>query len=303
MRVLGADENGLGPQLGPLVCTAATIEVERYDPDGLAAAGERWGVADSKRSSAFGRMAHAEGVALAVAARQAGGAIGTMEELLGALGLEAPDVLRGICPGGEAQRACWGPPLALPAFGGSAEAGERVLAGFESEGARVVGVKTLPYCAKALNTARTDGLNKLALDLHGFERLILDAATPGEELLAVCGLVGGIRRYGPRFAHLRGARVITETKGLAAYRVPDVGEVRFELSADARHAPVALASMVGKVVRELFMARLNRHYLGIDPNLRAASGYYDPVTRAFVQDTAELRARTGVPDECFLREG
>lgn len=301
MRVIGVDENGLGPWLGPLVCTAATIEVSAYDARQWTQRAERLGIRDSKQSSSFGHMARAEGLALALAERERGEQVTRMEALLETIALESPDVLRSICPGGEAQAACWGPALRLPAFGGEAAEGERTLRAFEAHGARVIGCRTSPLCAKALNQNRTAGRNKLMMDLHGFERLVLASADGAEDVLAVCGLVGGIRAYGPRFAHFQGARTLAESRGLAAYAVPGLGEVRFELSADARHMPVGLASMVGKYMRELFMARSNRHWKERVPALRPASGYHDKVTKALVQATEAARREGDVPDECFFR--
>jgi len=304
MRVIGADENGLGPWLGPLVCTAAAIEVSAYDAAKWTERGESWGICDSKRSSAFGQMAHAEGLALALAERSRGGPVTTMEAALEALALDAPTQLRRICPGGEAERACWGAELSLPAFGGDVGEGRRLLDGFEALGAKVVLCRTSPLCVKGLNQHRAAGRNKLMMDLHGFERLVLACAEGADDdILAICGLVGGIRRYASRFAHFRHASVVEESKGLAVYAVPALGEVRFELSADARHMPVALASMVGKYVRELFMARINRHWRERLPSLRSASGYHDSVTKAFVAATESARRDASVPDECFLREG
>jgi len=247
-------------------------------------------------------MARAEGLALALARRRLGSPVETMERFLSAISLDAPEALRRICPGGEAQAACWGPALLLPAFGGDAAEGERTLSALEASGARVVDCRTSPFCAKALNDGRAQGRNKLMMDLHGFERLVLKCAEGADaDVLAVCGLVGGIRRYRPRFAHFRDARVVEESRGLAVYEVPALGQVRFELSADARHMPVALASMVGKYVRKLFMARLNRHWAERVPDLRPASGYHDSVTQGLVAATELLRRERDVPDECFFR--
>jgi len=106
MRVIGVDENGLGPWLGPLVCTAATIEVSSYDALEWTRRAKLLGIEDSKQSSAFGRMARAEGLALALAERERGEPITTMEALLETIALEPPAALRSICPGGEAQTAC-----------------------------------------------------------------------------------------------------------------------------------------------------------------------------------------------------
>lgn len=49
--------------------------------------------------------------------------------------------------------------------------------------------------------------------------------------------------------------------------------VMFEIEADARRLPTALASMIAKLARELTMARLNRYWCGRMPNLAPTAGY------------------------------
>jgi hypothetical protein len=85
--------------------------------------------------------------------------------------------------------------------------------------------------------------------------------------------------------------------------VPGVGAVRFVVDADDGHLPVALASMVGKYVREVTMERVVRFYRARVPGLPAASGYHDPVTRRFVAGTAGERVALGIVDDCFARRG
>lgn len=75
----------------------------------------------------------------------------------------------------------------------------------------------------------------------------------------------------------------------------------FEVGADQRHLPVAIASMFGKYVRELRVAKVNAFYQMHLPDLRAASGYHDAVTSRFVEATQPLRATLPVRRTCFER--
>jgi hypothetical protein len=59
--------------------------------------------------------------------------------------------------------------------------------------------------------------------------------------------------------------------------------------------------MVGKYVREAMMGRVARHYQRALPGLHGASGYYDPVTTAFIEATRLVRDARSIPDECFER--
>ena len=65
MLVMGVDENGLGPRLGPLVATSVALQIPRYARSALCIRGLALGLTDSKESGGFGRMGFAESVALA----------------------------------------------------------------------------------------------------------------------------------------------------------------------------------------------------------------------------------------------
>ncbi|HYE01625.1 MAG TPA: hypothetical protein VD963_00165 [Phycisphaerales bacterium] len=49
--------------------------------------------------------------------------------------------------------------------------------------------------------------------------------------------------------------------------------VLFMPEAESRHLPVALASMLAKLVRELLMGRFNRYWCGLLPELKPTAGY------------------------------
>jgi ribonuclease HII len=119
----------------------------------------------------------------------------------------------------------------------------------------------------------------------------------------VCGKVGGFGKYGGAFGPLGGrlSTVLEEGRARSAYHFPGVGEIAFVRDADATDLGVAMASMVGKWLREVLMARIVRHYRGEQPALPDASGYHDPVTSAFVEATRLRRAEREVPDRCFER--
>lgn len=305
MIVVGVDENGLGPRLGPLVSTAVAISVQSYDPARLRARARRVGIDDSKQTAGFGKMASAESIALALVAELTGSSPRDADALLAAVALDGALALRAPCPPGTSAQ-CWSSPLALPAFGGDVDEGKRALARLARAGVRVRRARSAIACASVVNDWLSRDRTKLDLDLEQFERLLVDARSAlDEDMTAYCGMVGGIRRYGARFAHLDSARVavLAEEKARAAYRVLDFGEIAFEVGADARHFPVALASMLGKYVRELAMERMHLFYGTHDEALPRASGYHDPVTARFVTATGALRLRLGIVDHCFERRG
>jgi hypothetical protein len=139
------------------------------------------------------------------------------------------------------------------------------------------------------------------------ERLALDAREQaGRDVVAICGKVGGYGRYSQAFGPTSGRlhAVVCEGRARSEYAFPGLGRLAFVRDADARHLIVGMASLVGKWVRELLMARIVRHHreastAGAD--LPDASGYHDPVTARFVAATRLARRQSGLPDDCFER--
>ena len=304
MIVLGVDENGLGPLLGPLIATCVGLRVSRYQRPRLLRLGRELGIDDSKVTAGFGAMGFAEGLCLAVVEALTGRLPVDADAVCDALFLEDPGKVRSRCPA-RSRAQCWGAPLSLPCFGGDIEQGRLVLGTLRSRGVEVVYLRSGVACTGDLNRRLEAGQSRVEVDLELMELLVLDAhRTAGESLRAVCGMVGGIRKYEDRLRHLpEGARPAKQrADGARAYTFPGLGEVSFEIDADSRHFPVALASMVGKYVRELWMERQNRFYRSRDPALAAVSGYHDPVTKRFMAQSEPLRVELGISDACFVRD-
>lgn len=308
---IGADENGLGPRLGPMLVTAV---MARVTEEGAAIVGRkpRGGLAerlgDSKAMVAYGDVGLAEAWARALVERGGGraAAAATPDELAHAITSEDRAELRAMCPP-HVEAQCWG--AAGEAFTAPAElvgAIHKDLDRLEKKGVTIVSVRSEVLCAKRLNDGLAAGKNRFVMDLHAMERLILlmrkDA---GEDVQAVCGKVGGFGKYGGAFGPLGGRMhaVLEESRARSAYHFPGVGEIAFVRDGDATDLLVALSSMVGKWMREILMGRIVRHYQAIVPDLRGASGYHDPVTAAFVEATRVTRKKQRVPEECFERRG
>lgn len=320
---VGVDENGLGPVLGPLVVTGVAFRIEGPRPSSLGSL-----VGDSKALVSHEDWALGEAWARALLSTL-GPEPTSPADALARLCLDDPDTLRAPCPSthdlepGHAPSAmCW-PPLP-ESFVAEPElvqkcrdtirgwTGEKVSGRFSRRTPlEVSSVRTSIVCASRLNTAASEGRHRFLVDLHEMERLVLalhgGAADPVD---AVCGKVGGMDFYGDNFGPLssRMYAIEVEHKKTSAYRFPGLGRVAFVQDADARDPLVGLASLVGKWVRELMMARIVRYmrvaalpeHLG--PNeIPTASGYRDPNTKKFIAATELVRAHRGVPDRCFHR--
>ena len=306
MLVMGVDENGMGPRLGPLVATQLSLEIPRYARAALCERGLRLGLTDSKKTGGFSKMAFAESVAIGLVRAATGESAPLTSDAF--LERVAPGVraeLGGRCPDRSTSEQCWGVDLCLPAFGGDPAFGDELIRKLVGRSSlRIVNVQSQIACAGMLNAKLAAGKNKLDVDLELFEALIQSVhRRHGAPSLVVCGMIGGIRDYASRFSRFStdDVRPLAGRRGQRRYWIDSLGEVRFEVNADARHLPVALASIVGKYVRELSMRRIGEFYRRFDPDLRFASGYHDPVTTGFIQSTERSRRRLAVATDCFQR--
>jgi hypothetical protein len=76
--------------------------------------------------------------------------------------------------------------------------------------------------------------------------------------------------------------------------------LEFAVDADQQHLPVALASMLAKYIRELLMERFNEYWRRRLPSLRPTAGYYTDARR-FLADIRPVVAQAGIPTEHFVR--
>jgi len=319
VRVLGIDEAGYGPLLGPLVVGGVSLECERYDPEVIwRAIGPDSGIADSKTVLSHRGMAPGEETTLALleALGIAGADVGQLLNRLlvpcpaptpgsGAEG--GPPWVGGSCGVVRARRPrpCvaldravprWGRP---PGAGRAAELRRRL----GSVGVELVGARAVVACPGAINRAVAGGASKLLLDWRLFAELLRrdqdDLAPHG---LAVCGKLGGRAKYGELLADIGLTTAIMESRARSAYAVAGLGHVEFVRHAEAAHAPVAMASMIAKLVREYVLDAWHAELSGVVDGLETCSGYRDPITAKYVEVTRRAREELGIADACFLRD-
>jgi len=304
---LGIDENGLGPRLGPLVVTAVTARTAGQGHDRAekkARGAMRARLADSKKLVGHGDTALGEAWARAIAARMGRTNVDTPDALLRALSVDGADVLRAPCPPGH-DAQCWSADGEAFAADGKllAQVG-RDLERLALSGVDVIGVASVVTCTRRLNEGLSRGLTRFHADLHAMERLALAARAKARgDVLATCGKVGGFDRYAPAFGPMNGwlHAVTEEGRARSEYAIPGLGRIAFVRDADDNHLLVSMASLVGKWLRDLLMARVVRYHRLADADLPQASGYHDPVTTRFIAATRLSRKGRGFSDDCFER--
>lgn len=300
---IGVDENGLGSRLGPLIVTSVSATVtdvvsRRLDAGDVLQDGTL--LNDSKLLVSHHDTRLGEAWARAIGGAEAS----SPEALFERITLYPMKQLTAPCPP-HVRGQCWD--ASGEQFGASAELLGKVtgqLASLREQGIAIDTVRTAIACTKILNDELAEGRHRFLVDLHAMERLVLEHHRLGKHrVVAVCGKVGGIADYAKFFGPLAG-RLHTEVsreKSRSVYEFPGLGELRFTMDADAQDPLVMIASLVGKYVRELLMARITRSYSLDGSAAGRPSGYHDSVTNKFVEGTVSLRKKRKIPFDCFER--
>ena len=282
--MIGIDEAGYGPVLGPLVISSAafdipgdTVDVDLWEPLAPAVARTRREaagrllVADSKVVySAKRGLATLEKSVLAFVAA-AGGRQACFRELLGDL-CEDQGALSG---------EAWWQDSPLPV---SAERSD--ISSFAARiaaapgGVRFMGIHSQVVPPGPFNRLIGRHGNKSVL-LFQQNMILVERAMKsyGGDLHFIADKHGGRHYYGPLLAANffgRPLRTLRESPKISSYEValPDRA-LRFDFieKADRAHLPVALASMTCKYIRELFMMCFNAYWCGRVDGLKPTAGY------------------------------
>lgn len=307
--VIGTDEAGYGPNLGPLVVAATAWRVaadaadaERVLAQAVAEAGTDhdgllW--ADSKRIYRGGDgFAALERGALVAVGLAGGGLPRSWPDLAAALGCDGgpepapPEVAQlalATLPAETGADAC----LAL-----TKRLGPRLAM------ARLVAVRCRIIQPATFNGLLDAGLNKSDILSQTTLQLAAELAAPGGgPTLVWCDRHGGRRRYAPLVARHFGAplvQAVEETAARSVYALPAAAcRVEFSVGGESR-TPVAVASMTAKYVRELAMRAFNAHWSGLDPTLAATAGYPVDAARWRGQAAAAVTA-AGIPWDAIWR--
>jgi hypothetical protein len=127
-----------------------------------------------------------------------------------------------------------------------------------------------------------------AIRVHLASLMDLAQFHPGDSVRLVCDRLGGREAYSDVLHHvgqglnLTGVRIIEESPTLSRYVATIQGReigVVFLTESERAHLPVALASMTAKYVRELAMARFNRYWCALHPDLKPTAGYWQDAKR------------------------
>lgn len=313
--VIGIDEAGYGPNLGPLIMTAVACRVPPRFAGAdlwqvLRSAVRRVGepddgrplVADSKLVYSAGRGLRALEKALTA----------TLLPWLTETPTDLDSCLGRLCLGAKSElgREPWyvgADPL--PVSDGSVGGPRRFLAASERRGIAWGLVRSVVVCPEAFNRLVESSGSKGGVLAQGLRELVARtcAETAGDEAFHfTIDKHGGRNRYAALLQDsLPGRMIVVHEEGAHAsvYSTVGVPAVRFTIRprADAEQFCVALASMVSKYLRELLMRQFNRYWQAQVPGLKPTAGYPSDAARFFaaIRPTAQ---RLGVPDSALWRQ-
>lgn len=305
--VIGMDEAGYGPNLGPLVVTATVWEVPGTPRDV-----DFWNVFARSVTNAPGAKDRRLHLADSKDVYSPSRGLKSLERtVLAAFGLLdfAPQtfarILKAVCPAEECEAILNRPwfrhaELAVPL---SAENGDHEPTAEWSRCCRESGISLRGVSSDVVTADRFNRLieqygNKAAALSRVSMQLLRRVWDPrGEQPTLVIGdKHGGRNRYDDLLDDIAEGVMIfrgTESRRISSYRVGRT-ELRFQMKAES-HLPVALASMVCKYVRELSMELFNRFWQSHVPGLKPTKGY--PVdARRFKEEIAEAQKSLGITD-------
>ena len=292
--ILGIDEAGYGPNLGPFVMSAVACRVADDTPPPdlwktLQAAVRRGRVKkndlrihvdDSKvvYNAAKG-LAGLERAAFSVFGLPAG----TLHELTSRL-----------CPDDREELAAevwYRGGQALPGYAKMDDLQTRVPHFAASCEEAEVGdwvARSVVVCPRRFNRLVRNADSKGAVLAYAFIRLLMDMLprTPEGMLSVHVDKQGGRNSYASQIQQAVPGMVVVVEEGAerSAYRVVGADrtiELSFQPRADGEHFCVALASMVSKYLRELFMGEFNRFWQSHLPGLAPTAGYPADAPRYF----------------------
>ncbi|MGA2033142.1 MAG: hypothetical protein ABSG68_12860 [Thermoguttaceae bacterium] len=314
--LIGTDEAGYGPNLGPLVISATLWEVpEKIGPEGLYGLLEAVICADRAQSPM--RVIMADSKIL----YQSGKGLRLLEHglwaafaLLGQRPARCADVWQLLAPECAAERTALFDGcdhLSVPIDLDAAELqplAPRLREGFAAAGVRLLSVRSRAIFPRQFNEQIDRQGSKGAALSRWTMALVAElmGCLPGGPISVVCDKHGGRDHYLPLLME-HFPEVLIECHGEARQRsVYRFGpperrvEIAFQAKAEAQ-LPVALASMASKYLRELAMRAFNGFWCPRVPALEATAGYPQDARR-FKSQIAAVQSTLGIEDRAIWRQ-
>jgi len=314
--VVGIDEVGYGPILGPLVVSACIFSDQKPQKEagmwnrlqrsverqkrGL---GNRILVTDSKKAySTSSGIGHLERTVLAFSNLSC---VGDMK-FSNFLSLQDPYALEQI------KEYPWYSKLSGDSLSKDIYATQNLANNLKEEGLEFLAMMCCYTDVAEFNRIVRETENKSYTVLNSIVKLIRRAVALAsllneKDITIIADRVGGKMRYSNILSEITnsGVEVLSENEKLSKYKLISDGrivEIQFEVGADNNYFPVALASMNGKYIREVLLRAMCEYFAEAQPGLKPTAGYYVDGCR-FVEDLEKfgLFEKVGISKVDFVR--
>jgi ribonuclease HII len=308
---LGIDEAGYGPNLGPFVMSAVGCR--------LPEAGDLWellGPAVRRGGRADGRVLVDDSKVVYNSGKGLAGLERGVFTVFALPPLLLAELIGRLCPTAAAELACepwFTGTTALPVDADLAELID-LRPRFESActAARIDcwWVRSVVVCPQRFNALVESAGSKGAVLADGFVQLLragIEATAGAEPLSVFVDKQGGRNTSAAQIQQALPAGMVLaveERANRSLYRVGGLDrpmEVIFEPRADGQWLCVALASMVSKYLRELFMGEFNRFWQQHVPGLQPTAGYPGDAAR-FLEAIRPAAANLQLPEAAIWRQ-
>jgi ribonuclease HII len=171
----------------------------------------------------------------------------------------------------------------------------------DSNGIELLDLKSCCLDVEYYNKMVTAVKNKANVLFSATCRLIKSAYDNfgSEDLQIIVDRQGGRVHYRKNLQRMFGdmeLKILRESPATSSYELQAGGKamrVHFTVGADRRFLPVSLASMLSKYLRELLISNLNRYFAGFSAELKPTAGYWKDGLR-FIEEI-----KTNLPDVQF----
>ena len=303
--LVGIDEAGYGPILGPLVLSSSTFSL----PQGFLRE-DLWQIlrnsVGKRRKRLAGRMLITDSKKAYSRATGIGHLERTVLGCLKCLGKEPGtlvELIELLCPDLFERLSSYPWYREAGSHCLLADAADRCIAStvladdMASNGIELLDMKS--YCLDVgyYNKMVASVKNKANVLFSATCRLIKSAFDnfEGDDLQIVVDRQGGRIHYRKHLQRMFGnteMKILCESPADSSYEMRAGGKsmrLHFAVGADERFLPVSLASMISKYLRELLVQNMNRYFVGFHPDLRPTAGYWKDGLR-FIEDV-----KTNIP--------
>lgn len=297
--LVGIDEAGFGPILGPLVVSSSAFSL----PQHLLTA-DLWQVlkksVSDKRKRLAGRLLIADSKKVynkSVGIKHLERSVLACLRCLNKEPVTLTELVELLCPNCLEQLSDYPWYKNINSFPLSMDSADRVIASsvlaedLASNGIELLELKSFCLEVAYYNKMVASVKNKANVLFTATSVLIKNAFDnfAGDYLQIIIDRQGGRVRYRKALLLMfpdMELKIIRESQTVSSYELTNGGKqmrLHFVVGADMSYLPVSLASMVSKYLRELLIGSMNRYFINFHPDLRPTAGYWKDGLR-FIED-------------------